>query len=200
MVPAVIAVRDACRKTFPTTDTFTLQQVSNAIEAYTQIDDVRFLGYNVSPTNPIWGEFLRFTSFLPYRGRQELVEIRYANHLPVEWRRFVVTKELCHAMDSRSGAHTVSAQAVTTLITTLALYSSVQSGSALGMAVNAERLAEVCAMEILLPFSVRQRMISDGSLANLGAAGIARNLDLPDTMVGQVFDSSYMQIAATVFP
>ncbi len=200
MIPAVIAVRNALQVAFPSQETFSLEHISNSIEAYTKIDTVEFVGYNTSAANPIWGEFLRFTRFLPYRGKEEVVEVRYATHLPVDCLRFVVTKELCHALDSRAGAHTVSNSAVTTLITTLSLISGAQSGAAMSMAVNAERLAEICAMEILIPLRIRQAMIASGEYAQLGSVAIGARLEVPATSVSEVFDPAYMQIAPSVFP
>lgn len=199
MIPAVIAVRNAGQRQFPDLETFDLEQITNIVEGYTKIDTVEFIGYNTPPTNPIWGEFYRFNRFIPYKGNEEVVQIRYATHLSKEWLRFVITKELCHALDDRSGTHTVSAQSVSSLITILSLISGVQSGPKLSIAAQAEKLAEICAMEILIPISVRRRMIASGEYEALGPVGTGAKLELPSTLVADMFDSDYMQIACTVF-
>lgn len=197
MIPAVKAVRNAGLAAFTDAETFSLQQITNLVEAYTKIDRVEFVGYVCAPSNPIWGEFLRWNSFAPYRGNEEVVEVRYATHLSQPELRFVITKELCHALEHRSGTHTVSPDSVSSLITTLSLTSGISANSAPG--IRAEKLAEVCAMEILIPLTVRQKLSEGGRLDQNAIARISERLELPARLVSDVFDPDYMQVAQTIF-
>jgi hypothetical protein len=101
---------------------YTLETIVKAIEAYTPIDEVIYVGYDVPNTNPIWGQFWKY-GHQPsvYSGLKVLVEIRYAIHLDEPWYRFVVCKELCHSLDSDEGAHSVTNKSVERLMSSFSL-------------------------------------------------------------------------------
>lgn len=182
-------------------DPCTLQDITNVIEAYTKIDEILFVCYEAPPDNPIWGGFQRWEQFQPYQGERTLVEVRYADHLTVHWRRFVVCKELCHALDSRRGTHTASDVEVTELITELALASAASANGNPSTAGSAEIIAQAGAIEILLPLPIRLQMV-DGignSMDNALIQAIADQHQLPVGYVRLAFQPTYISMMQNIF-
>lgn len=200
MLGAIRKIRDEACRAFPESETFTLQQITNLIEAYTAIDEVEFVRFPSTPENPIWGEFRRREYFKPYEGEKTLVQIRYASHLDLGWRRFVVCKELCHALDSRKGAHTASDASVTDLIVDLALLSvATQPTDRINeLPVEAEKVAEAGAMELLVPLNIRRQLLESGEYERLGIEAVAARFRVPAPYVELVFRPSYMEIVSAV--
>lgn len=130
-----------------------LEIIVNSVTAYTPIDEIVYVRYNSRPQNPIWGQFRKFAQQpSAYTGEKTFVEIRYASHLSRDFYRFIVCKELCHALDSDEGTHSVTNRAVTRLINTFALWSANKPASGVGTpAVDAETYAEIGALELELP-------------------------------------------------
>ncbi|QOG06539.1 hypothetical protein IGS74_18840 [Aureimonas sp. OT7] len=177
----------------------TLETLVNLVTAYTKIDIVEFVGYNTPADNPIWGSFRRFEYFQPYSGEITKVEIRYANHLSLDWLRFVVTKELCHALDTAKGSHSVSDDDVKLLITELSLASVKSSPMNQPVAVSMEKVAEVGAVEILIPYTVREKILADGPVDESRIEALAREFQTPVRYVGLAFDLDYMEISKDYF-
>jgi hypothetical protein len=64
--------------------------------------------FRTRPRRAPWGQFFRWDQLKQYGGTETLVQVRYASHLSDGFRRFVVCKELCHALDTTEGVHSVS--------------------------------------------------------------------------------------------
>lgn len=137
----------------------TLEEICNIVKMRSFIDEIIYTGYSVSKTNPIWGQFWKYgrhpNMYAPFTVT---VEIRYASHLDKNWRRFVVCKELCHALDADEGSHSVSDRSVDKIIASFALFSSRGSIEPSHRAIQAEWLAEVGAIELLCPVSLRENI------------------------------------------
>lgn len=200
MLRAIKKIRDEACKAHPGSETFTLEQITRLIEAYTAIDKVEFIQFPATIENPIWGEFRRWEHFKPYEGEKTYVEIRYASHLDLKWRRFVICKELCHALDTRKGTHTASDEMVSDLITDLALLSaeSTPEDYIERLPIQAEKVAEAGAMELLVPLHIRQQLIISGEFEKIGISGIAERFRVPDPYIELVFRPAYMEIIRTV--
>lgn len=141
---------------------YTLQQICNAFEAVSPIDRVIYLSYDVPQSNPIWGQFWRYSQQPNlYRGLEATVEIRYAAHLDRNWRRFVVCKELCHALDTDQGVHSATDRSIDRILNRFAWLSSARDFESFP-AFDAETFAEIGALELLCPVHVRRRLISSG--------------------------------------
>jgi len=169
----------------------------NLVTAYTKIDKISFVCYETSPQNPIWGQFRRWEQFEPYNGEVTYLEILYASHLDESWKRFVVCKELCHALESTDGSHTVEDRDVTKLINSLAI-KSVQP-SEMTEAFGAEILAEMCAMEMLLPIEFRQNIIDRYGASAETNAMIAKEHKLPLLFTALAMDPSYIAMMSGIF-
>ena len=175
----------------------TIEQVANLIMARTKIDDIVYKVYDVPRDNPIWGSFRRFHTLKVYDSAQTLVEVRYAAHLTENERRFVVGKELCHALETNTGTHTASDQAVSDLVAELAVFSTTERRGAT-LPIAAEKLAEMAAIELFAPTSYRKKLIANGEFERIGAPGMAAKLGLPEEYMGMAFSAGYMEVVESI--
>ncbi|MCK5932069.1 MAG: ImmA/IrrE family metallo-endopeptidase [Fulvimarina manganoxydans] len=177
----------------------TLEDIACIFSESTNIDEVEFIGYNCNRSNPIWGSFRKYQKIVAYRGEIDTVEIRYANHLSSAWRRFVVTKELCHSLEADKGYFSVENQDVKRLITELSI-SSIPSNGKFSRPFSMERRAELAALEILLPFSKREQIIQqEGTLTESRIEELAEQFDAPVFYTAMAFSDSYISIARHLF-
>ena len=162
MLNLVCQVRDAILKENGGIVPVTLEMVSSIVEMMTPIDEIIFIEYQAPATNPIWGQFQKWT-YLPtaYASFTTRVEVRYASHLSEEWRRFVVCKELCHALDESTGSHSASGRSVDNLLKAFALISTQQRPRSTALAYQAEVLAEIGAIELLCPLQIREPLVTE---------------------------------------
>jgi hypothetical protein len=135
-----------------------LETITNVVEGFTAIDKVVFVRYDTEPDNPIWGSFQKWVGLpAPYRSIETWVEVRYASHLDETWRRFVVCKELCHALEEDDGCHSVSSSGIDQLVNIFSLNSK-KTLKELERTppITAEFLAEAAALELLCPMPIRR--------------------------------------------
>jgi hypothetical protein len=139
-----------------------LQTITNVIEGFTAIDKVVFVQYESAPDNPIWGSFQKYVTSAPYRSVETWVEVRYASHLDETWRRFVVCKELCHALEEDDGNHSITAVSMDNLVDAFSLTSKSKLLKKQPAPINAEFLAEAAALELLCPMPIRRAVEAMG--------------------------------------
>src|SRR5665213_2819125 len=104
----------------------TVQMIAEMFERKTVLDEIVFVQFDTPILNPIWGEFQRYRRQPSvYATFNTVAEIRYATHLlnRIDWLRFVVTKELCHALEAPTGQHEVENGTMDGLVTKFSLYS-----------------------------------------------------------------------------
>lgn len=146
---------------------YNLENIVFAVEAYSPIDEVYYVGYDVPSHNPICGQFFKFVQTPnAYSSSKTVVEVRYALHLDARWRRFVVCKEMCHSLEADEGTHSATDRSVDYLVNGFSLFSAKKVfGDNPLKAMNAEILAEVGALELLCPLAVRKKIIktADGN-------------------------------------
>ena len=190
MLKPVARVRDAIMHEFPD-GCASLEAITRIVSGVTLIDHVWFIEYDVLRINPIWGSFRRFERRLAvYEPMQTIVEVRYASHLSEAERRFVVCKELCHALDANNGAHHVSDAAIQALVDTFSLMSQEMTGKP-NAPFQAEQMAEVCSVELLCPLPVRKQKILEG--AKLDFEAISAEFGLPAEYAEMAFDPRYIR-------
>jgi len=196
MFKAVAQVRDGLMEIHGGGHVFTLQEVVEMFENVSIIDEVVYVRFDVPATNPIWGGFQKW-SRQPgvYKPFITTVEVRYAAHLDERWRKFVVCKELCHALEAYEGTYSVTDSSIEGLVAHFALISA-RASEAKGFneAITAEYSAEMCAMEILCPVSVRKGMIEAGD----SPAKIADDYQLPEIFMELACRPAYMAMIEKV--
>lgn len=138
-----------------------LENIVFAVEAYSPIDEVYYVGYESSKDNPIWGQFFKFVQTPnSYSSSKTIVEVRYALHLDTYWRRFVTCKEMCHSLDADEGTHSATDRSVDYLVNSFSLLSAKKHyGDNPLKAMSAEILAEVGALELLCPLEIREDIV-----------------------------------------
>lgn len=135
-----------------------LDTITKVVVGVTAIDKVVFVKYDTPPDNPVWGSFQKWVKRpSPYSSLETWVEIRYAGHLNEIWRRFVVCKELCHALEEDDGCHSVSPTAMDNLVAAFSLRSKNQPTTQ-SPPITAEFLAEAGALELLCPMPIRREV------------------------------------------
>lgn len=137
-----------------------LGTITRVVLGVTAIDKVVFVEYESTPENPIWGSFQKWVQRpSPYSSLENWVEIRYASHLDETWRRFVVCKELCHALEEDDGCHSVTVSGMDNLVNAFSLASKKGARPAKqDPPITAEFLAEAAAIELLCPMPVRREI------------------------------------------
>lgn len=134
-----------------------LDTITRIVTGVTAIDKVVFVRYDTAPANPVWGSFQKWVQRpSPYSSLETWVEVRYASHLDEAWRRFVVCKELCHALEEDDGCHSVSPAAMDGLVNAFSLRSKNSGQAKQTPPITAEFLAEAAALELLCPMPVRR--------------------------------------------
>jgi len=119
------------------------------------------------------------------------VDIYYDRNRNTCWRRFIITKELCHLLyDSPNNQHlTSSPEQIGTLLRQI-LAGLVEVDFQKDHAASSEQATILMAIEILLPH--RERANVDKMIANGGnALSIAKHYVLPEQMVSFYLDKSY---------
>jgi hypothetical protein len=158
----------------------------------TVVDQVHFVEYDTPADNPLWGGFQRWSKQPGvYTAFETIVEIRYAKHLTEEWRRFVVCKELCHALDTSDGCHVVTPAAVDNLVNTFALTSTAAVPKTTGSAYQAEVLAEVGALVLMCPLEARKVAVNGVPFDELDVDALCTRFGIPKSYANLAFGDQW---------
>ena len=198
MLRAVASVRDELLKRCPKPH-FGLELITAVFFGLKTIDKHIFVRYDTPPENPIWGEFTRWNQqpgvYAPF---ETVVEIRYAAHLlrAEDWLRFIICKELCHSLEAPDGGHDVSSRTMERVVDTFSLLSAQRKLGEVCPTFNLEMLAEVGALELLCPLSVRKQIVAEkGQPDEKALVEIAAEYHLP---VGYVTVGFLPEIMKTI--
>lgn len=136
-----------------------LETITRVVEGVTAIDKVVFVEFESTAANPILGAFQKWVMRpTTYSSLETWVEIRHASHLDETWRRFVVCKEMCHALEEDDGCHSVSPGGMDYLVNAFSLHSKKEKMGKQTPPITAEFLAEAGAIELLCPMPVRREI------------------------------------------
>lgn len=175
----------------------TLEVISNVIKMFSGIDEITFIKFEAHPSNPILGQFNKW-SRMPsvYAPFTIFVEIRYAGHLSQKWKKFVVCKELCHALDSEDDHHSTSASSINQLVNDFSLMSARKKNIDINGVLGSELSAFFAAIELVFPMQMRESILQKacGDLGQLDVAGISDRLMIPKSVVTAAFDPDYMRV------
>lgn len=199
MLSAVCQVSQQMAKQYGLGVRHSLETISKAVEAWSPIDEIIYASYDTDPSNPIWGQFLKYgRSPGVYATSQTVVEVRYAKHLDTNWRRFVVCKELCHALDVDEGTHSASDRAIDRLLNKFALMSAGAAAGKSFAAYDAEILAEVGAIELLCPHQYRRSLVTNGGVSREEELALCAQFGIPDEYAWLAFGSEYIKMVETL--
>lgn len=177
-----------------------IETIARIIAAVTHVDNVNYVGYDVPSTNPILGSFLRFRKRENvYTDLVDVVEVRYALHLPEDMKRFVVYKELCHSLEAPDGKHNISEQGLDDLVTAFSLFSSESEEVPFDLhSFGIEMLALFTAVEIICPLPRRKRLIEKFG-DNLDVATVCADYGLPKVFSESCFRPKYLRMMDRVY-
>lgn len=178
---------------------YTIPVIQRAISTVTQIDRIEITGFD-SPGNPIHGKFVLYQS--PpgvYAESEPKVEVFYSQELNYCWQRFVICKELCHALEEGDDTRVNTIEDLDKLVEALILppEASVQlSGFA---PFNAERFAELAALELLCPRRDRKALMRSSNYSEMSEMQIATLFRIPTQFVALLFDKRYISAVDSIF-
>jgi hypothetical protein len=175
---------------------FTLETVAKVVRNISPLDEVYFVGLPIAADNPLWGGFTKWRQRpTAYSPLHTYAEIRYGMHLSPTWKRFIVCKELCHALDGDKDSHTVTEDEVDDIVGKFALMSSLEAIDKYSQPLKAELLAEVCALELMCPLRVRRPLVESG----VSAAQIAAEYGIPPIFCEALCMPALMDMTEAVF-
>jgi|GEM_PF-4480990 len=176
-----------------------LDTVSQVFKDITIIDEVYFVEFDAGASNPFLGRFKRWDQ--PdgvYAQIKTIVEVSYSTHLDEPWRRFVVCKELCHALEAEKGDSSITDNDVSELIEAFSVSSASGNVGDILKTSPTEVLSEFAAIEILIPLPVRRKFLRDGGTAVHGLSRFSREYNVPERFVRLSLLPDYMQYVADV--
>lgn len=197
MFDAVKNIRRVVDKTHPRGHLpYKVGDIHRAVTEVTSVDRILFNGYyDPDCDNPIWGRFRRFegAELGPYAGRGCVIEIDYNKALESKPHllRFVVVKEMCHALEGDQSLRVSGAADMERLIKALQSQHPAEAGAVFRPFLS-EKMAEVCALELLCPLRDRKRIIAKrGSAEEMSDMAIAKAFWIPVEYVGFLFDPQF---------
>ncbi len=204
MFGVIKTVRDEAQRRAGS-DKLDLEDITSIVDEITLIDKTIFAPYDVPETNPILGRFAKWsTAPGVYSAHRVIVEIAYAKDLPEQWRRFVICKELSHALLTlgQENGHEVSEAAIRGLADAFALQSARGAVEKFNGGEYADEIsAEAAATELLFPLSVRESELNKKPDAREDQDVVARlvnEYNLPEVYVRLGLDKHYNEIARIV--
>lgn len=122
--------------------------------------------------------------------------MRYSSHAVIDinaelnqcWTRFVAVKELCHLLIDDEKSFVVCA---VDLVNDLLLKNTAFKG--VFGPIRSEQIAEICACEILMPYTDRKGLSEQLASGNRTAFEIAFQYKMPEVYVSQLLQPSVMQ-------
>lgn len=206
MLGAIKTVRDEARRRSGS-DNLTLEAIKKAVDEATVFDELTFAPFEVPETSPFLGRFSKWSVPLGvYSSHKIIVEIAYAKHLSEPWRRFVICKELSHALITfgKENGHEVSESSIRGLVDAFSLQSALRYAEH-AQPQNAyveEKLAEAAAIELLLPMHARESELRQNAYAQRDRTVVerlAKEYNLPEMYVCLGLDENYNIVAKSLF-
>ena len=130
----------------------------------------------------------------PYAGASAGVEIYYNQALSKEWERAVACKEMCHAILDEDDDRVTNARDLIPHIQ--ALHANILPTSA----VQSEFMAEVLAVELLMPYELRCHHIEDFSSGKVSARELGLRYWLPPYFVSMAMTPALFSIVEQARP
>ena len=153
-----------------------------------------------SPENPVLGKFVRYEMApAPYALPETKIDIFYSQELNHCWRRFVVCKEMCHALENDEEMRVHTIDDLDRLIQALTLPSGASETLASFPPFSAEKFAEFAALELLCPLRDRRALIRNGGRDTMSDLQIATLFRVPVQFIDLLFDPKYMAAVESTF-
>jgi hypothetical protein len=165
-----------------------ISSVVEQIRLYSILDDISFVGVSLDERK-IKGAFFEYSrSPAVYAYPEFFAEVYYIETQPIEWRRFVVCKELLHLLDkkpAKSGNETEISELITSLCEgdTLNPEDEFQTWT--------DHLMVFYAMAILLPYNARELLLPGLSAGHLTVGDIAAMAQVPEIVVNFVMSDKW---------
>lgn len=125
-----------------------------------------------------------------YAEPKRMVNIFYNRAEPKDWQRLICCKELLHLIDP-TGAYSSNQQAIEKLADEIGLPPEMQDPFKAGFGTNVDRVAELRAAALLLPWAAREIMLPYFEDGKLSITDIARQADIPRKYAGIVMHPAW---------
>lgn len=205
MFDAVKRIRRIVDKTHPRGHLpYKIGDIQAAVTEVTGIDRVHFNAYydDEDASNPVWGRFRRFecAQLGPYAGLGCVVEIDYNKALEEKphWLRFVVVKEICHALEDDPTVRVSSFPELERLVKALQASQFGEVGAVYPPFLS-EKTAEVFGLELLCPLRDRKRLVSARNDREISDMAIAKAFWIPVEYIPMLFEPALMSFMEDLF-
>jgi len=168
-----------------------IDDIAKAVISISGVSEIRFRSVD-SDSHAVMGLFQRFKN-TEAAGSQDIAEIVIGSRLNNCWRRFVACKEICQVFlsdfpEARSAAPAEIAAYVAGLLEPASL-------TPFSPALEADRFATFCAIEIMCPFFLREELYLQIKQGKRTTFEVAKIFMVPEYISAIVFNSSYHENA-----
>lgn len=167
-----------------------------ALMALGYADNIEFIKFSENP-NPDRGVVLGI--FKIYHDREAVygdpsknVQIYYLGNLSPEMLRLVVCKEMSHLLLGHPTFRANNEQRLTDLVELIATENSLGLRHSASPPYQTEIMALIAALEILCPFSIRQKVLARVESGDLKGADLERWFGLPESSLLSIFSKAYL--------
>lgn len=170
-------------------------RIDDVAEAARELSGVSRIQFRIADfdSKVIAGAFARFE--VPgTSGSDTVVEILLSERLDTSWRRFVASKEICQLFFSDTAGYTKSAEEDEVIAYLDGLLKQELFG-AFSPAIQTDHLATICAVEVLCPFSEREKVFDQVVHKTITYKSLAQRFGIPESVVSAVFDRTYHENA-----
>lgn len=170
-----------------------VNEVLNVLRSNGYDDDVEFVGADLDADILQGAIKIWYDRALPYADPRRMVNVYYHRGHPKDWQRMICCKELLHMLDP-DWALTSDIEAVDRLADEIGLPPEMQNPMKDQPETNVDRIAEMRAAAILLPWAARNVMLPYYEAGTLTLDDIARQADIPRKFAGLVMHSAWPSI------
>ncbi len=146
-------------------------------------DDIEFIGADLDSEILQGAVKIWHARDKPYADPTRMVNIFYNRNEPKDWQRLICCKELLHLIDP-AGAYSCDEKAIEKLADEIGLPPEMQDPFKAGFETNVDRVAELRAVALLLPWAAREVMLPYYLEGKLSIEDIARQADIPRKYAG----------------
>ncbi|KAA0577669.1 hypothetical protein [Azospirillum sp. Sh1] len=196
MFSKIRSIRQLVRKSHvANTLPYHIQPIRDSITQICNIDKISFIKFE-EPDNPIIGRYLRYEGAMGVYSAGTCVDVQYSSQLNYCWSRFVVCKEMCHALLDDMNNRVSSPNELLKLVDHLLLPETSREVFAAFPAFASERLAALAALELLCPIEDRMIVSKKRQAGTVSDAKIAEDFRIPRVIIKTAFDPKYIDFVA----
>ena len=172
---------------------YQINDIRDAICEISNIDHIIFAEFDAGD-NPVIGRYDRYEGQIGPYSNGTRIDIYYSKTLNRCWGRYVVCKEMCHALLDESTTRVDGIERLRTLVDHLLLPDISKDALSACPPFASEKLAEIAAIELLCPVEDRKSIAARRAAESISDMRIATEFRIPVDWVKRVFDQKYIDL------